>query len=257
MCLILFVLNEHPKYKFILAANRDEFFSRPSYKSDYWSENKNVLGGRDELSKGTWLGINKSGRFIAITNYRDPNFDRENIKSRGEISKDFLLSDMNVHSFISQISNEKKLYNGFNILLSDNGFDSLYHYSNVSDETTNISDGCHGLSNHLLDTNWPKVGTGKNELTKIIKSDSIDVKDLIIMLKDEVIAPDDALPNTGISYDLEKKLSPVFISMKGYGTRCSSAMLIDKNNHLSFLEVSYNENKVVLSEQDFNMQLKS
>ncbi|MCG8305835.1 MAG: NRDE family protein [Cytophagales bacterium] len=257
MCLIILALNKHPRYKLILAANRDEFFNRPTVEADFWEEHKNILAGRDKLSNGTWLGISKSGRFTAITNYRDPGLNRTNTSSRGTLSKNFLLGATNVRSFISQISEEKQNYNGFNILLSDNGLRSLYHYSNISNETTKISDGVHGLSNHLLDTNWPKVATGKKNLGKILEAGSIDLADLIEMLKNETYAPDNALPNTGISFHLEKKLSPVFISMKGYGTRCSTALLLDYDHMLSFREVSYNENKEVISEKNFSFELKS
>jgi len=256
MCLILFAKNKHPQYKLILAANRDEFFERPTLAADFWEDNSNILGGRDRQSMGTWLGMNKNGRFIAITNFRDPKMGQKSAKSRGILSKNFLSTELDVSSFINEVSADKELYNGFNLLMSIDGFKTLFHYSNISDMTTKLKDGIYGLSNHLLDTSWPKVKTGKNKLSEIMKSNAINNKDLIEILKDGEKAPDDLLPDTGISFDLEKKLSPVFISMKGYGTRCSTAMLVNNDNELSFLEVTYNEKREVISEKQYDLMLK-
>ncbi len=257
MCLILFALNQHPQYKLIMAANRDEFFKRPTLDANFWIEKHSILGGRDIQSGGTWLGINKNGRFIAITNFRDPNNEKNNARSRGELSNEFLSQNLDVSTFLSDVSKNKHHYNGFNLLLSDDCFDSMYHYSNISDQSSKIIDGIHGLSNHLLDTPWPKIQSGKNYLSSIIKSESIDMYEIIEILKSNKKAPDNLLPETGISYDLEKKLSPVFISMKGYGTRCSTVVLVNTNNELSFLEVSYDEQKRVIREQKYELQLKS
>lgn len=255
MCLILFALNQHPHYKLIVAANRDEFFNRPTKEAAFWKENNSVLAGRDIQSGGTWLGINKNGRFIAITNFRDPKNEKNKAKSRGELSKSFLTQNNTVSAFLSGVSKIKDQYNGFNLLLSDDNFNSLYHYSNISDKSNLIKNGIHGLSNHLLDSPWPKIQTGRNQFSKIIKSESIDMNDIVALLRNEKEAPDNLLPDTGISHDLEKKLSPVFISMKGYGTRCSTVLLVKTNNEMSFLEVSYNEHRQIISEKKYNLQL--
>ncbi len=136
---------------------------------------------------------------------------------------------------------EKHRYNGFNILLSDDGFDSLYWYSNIGNNHAAVSDGTHGLSNALLDTSWPKVDYGISMLSKTINNSNFQLEDLVALMSDGKVAPDVLLPSTGISLELEKKLSPVFISMKGYGTRCSTAIRLDYDNNLEFLEVSYDE----------------
>lgn len=257
MCLILFAFNQHSKYKLILVANRDEFFNRPTLAADFWPEDNSILGGRDIESKGTWLGINKNGRFIAITNFRDPkNIDPKAI-SRGILSYQYLIQKNDVSTFLKQIRKNRQLYNGFNLLLSDNGFSNMFHYSNITDQTTKIEAGIHGLSNHLLDTEWPKVKIGKNGISGVIRSETIRTSDLIELLIDDQPAPDNMLPKTGISYDLEKKLSPVFISMDGYGTRCTTAILVDKKNKLTFHEVTYDENRHIICEKKYNMKIKS
>jgi uncharacterized protein with NRDE domain len=255
MCLIIFAKNKHPKYKLIIAANRDEFFSRSTLVADFWEEDRSILGGRDVQSGGTWFGINKNGRFIAITNYRDPKNEKKEAKSRGELSKKFLSQNLNVSDFLADVSKDRYKYNGFNLLLSDDNFENLYHYSNVTDVSMKIDDGIHGLSNHLLDSPWPKIQKGKKSLKSILQSDSINSAEIFTMLKNGTEAPDNSLPGTGISYDLEKKLSPVFISLKGYGTRCSTALIVDASGQLSFQEISYNEHKQVISEKKYKLPL--
>lgn len=256
MCLILFTLNEHPKYKLILTANRDEFYNRPSLSADFWTDNTSILGGKDVKSGGTWLGINKNGRFIAITNFRDLRKENKNALSRGDISKDFLNGDLSVSQFIDQLSENRNKYNGFNLLLSDNAFESFYHYSNITNRLEQITKGYHGLSNHLLDTAWPKVESAMHHLQIITKSKEFEINELIEMLTDDQEAPEKLLPSTGISLELERKLSPVFISMKDYGTRCSTAILVTKQNELVFLEVTYDNKKQILAEKQFNLSLK-
>jgi len=256
MCLILFNFKKHSKYKFILAANRDEFFNRDTVFADFWNDNANILGGRDVQSEGTWLGINKNGRFIAITNYRDPQMDKENAKSRGVISKSFLNEKSSTEAFINQLAKEKMHYNGFNILLSADGFKNLYHYSNVSDQLTRVDAGIHGLSNALLDSPWPKVNIGKKSLKEISTKESPSVTELMGILKDRKTAPNSDLPDTGIPFDLEQKLSPLFISLKDYGTRCSSVLLITHENEVGFHEWTYDEHQKVINEASFKTMLK-
>ena len=256
MCLILFALHAHPKYKLVLAANRDEFFNRETQFAHFWDNDKNILAGKDMASGGTWMGMHSKGRFIAITNYRNPEREITNPTSRGSISREFLTYSESTSEFIGRISGIRQQFNGYNLLLSDNSFQNIVHYSNITDKTHIINKGIHGLSNALLDSPWPKVELGKKYLTEAISSPTFQPEDLISILKNRDAAPDHLLPHTGISTDLEKKLSPVFISMKGYGTRCSTALLVDKKNEVSFLEVSYNEQGEVINKIHQQVHIK-
>lgn len=255
MCLILFALHDHPKYPLILAANRDEFYERPTLKADYWTEDHNILGGRDVQSGGTWLGLQKDGRFIAITNYRDGSKTNNPVRSRGKLSKEFLTKNLTVPEFIGGIKKEKDQYGGFNIILSDDGFNSLHHYSNISDQTTKIASGIHGLSNHLLDTPWPKVSSGKKFLKEVVINDPVNEELIIELMQESTKVSERFLPKTGIPSDLEKQLSPLFISMKEYGTRCTTILLVTQDKNVSFVEITYNEHKQAVSRQEFAMQL--
>jgi len=255
MCLILFSFKAHPRYKLILAANRDEFFERPALSADFWPSAPNILGGIDIISNGTWLGISRNGRFAAITNYRDPLAQVNDPISRGKITSQFLQSENISEDFLSEISREKDRYNGFNVLLSDDGFESLHYYSNITDDQRIVPMGVHGLSNAFLDTSWPKVDHGISMFSKTINNANFQLEDLIAIMTDKIIASEDSLPETGISLELERKLSPVFISMKGYGTRCSTAIRLDYDNNLEFLEVSYDESAHPTSSKRYEIQL--
>ena len=116
MCLIVFALNHHPNYKLIFAANRDEFYNRPSTPANYWDDNKNLLAGKDLKEGGTWMGITKQGTFAAITNYRDLHNLKLNAPSRGNLVKDFLINDNSIESFSENLISTGDSYNGFNLL---------------------------------------------------------------------------------------------------------------------------------------------
>ena len=255
MCLILFSYKLHAQYKLILAANRDEFFERPTLSANFWKSNTNILGGVDLISKGTWLGITKNGRFAAITNYRDPSEQVTNPISRGKITSQYLHSERLSEDFLLDISAEKDRYSGFNVLLSDDAFDTLHYYSNKTNKLTTVQAGTHGLSNALLNTPWPKVTFGITRLSATIDNSNFQLEDLIVIMTDRFSAPEESLPKTGISLELERKLSPVFISMKGYGTRCSTAIRMDYDNNLEFIEVSYDEYANPIDKKSFKMKL--
>jgi uncharacterized protein with NRDE domain len=255
MCLILFSFKTHPRYKLVLAANRDEFFERPTLLADFWESDSNILGGIDIISGGTWLGVSKTGRFAAITNYRNPLAQVTQPISRGKITRQFLQSELETEDFLAEISRGKDHYNGFNVLLSDTAFETLHYYSNITNDPANVSQGMHGLSNALLDTSWPKVNHGISMLSQMIDESNFQLEDIISIMTDKNIAPEDSLPKTGISLELERKLSPVFISMKGYGTRCSTVIRVDFDNNLEFLEVSYDEAAHPTSSKRYNIRL--
>jgi uncharacterized protein with NRDE domain len=147
MCLILFAYNVHPSYRLILAANRDEFYERPSAPADFWIKHPKVLAGIDLQEKGTWLGVTKEGKFSAITNYRDPATWKDQAPSRGKLVSRFLTGPLGAGRYLEKISAQASQYNGFNLLLGD--ADELFVYSNRG-EAQRLSAGIYGLSNHLL-----------------------------------------------------------------------------------------------------------
>lgn len=252
MCLILFALNSHPDYKLVLAANRDEFTARPAHISHFWHYYPDVYGGLDLEAGGTWLGINKQGRFTALTNYRDISNISPDAPSRGELTHKFLTHpEMPMKDFGAMLERKGKQYNGFNILWGDFADEKsdLFWYSNYTSETynrtaTKISNGVHGLSNALLDTPWFKTEQGKTMLEDQLNENLDPIflsRAMLNMLRNTVRPADEYLPKTGVSLEWERVLSSMFIATDDgkYGTRCSTVVIIDRKNTVYFSEALY------------------
>ncbi|WP_172369093.1 NRDE family protein [Sporosarcina jiandibaonis] len=238
MCLINFHLQDHPNYKLIVTANRDEFYERPTRPAHFWEDEPNLLAGRDLIQMGTWLGITKSGRVAALTNYRDPAQFGVVKESRGEIIKNFLVKDTSPLDFINELNEKKDYYNGFNIMIGN--AEQLYYYNNINEQIIEIPKGTHGISNHFLNTPWPKVIKGKMMLHEYVMNNRVlDTDELFYILMNAELAEDAVLPKTGIDLELERQLSPIFIRTPNYGTRCSTVLLIDNDNNVTFIERTY------------------
>lgn len=238
MCLILFAYKCHPRYKLIFLANRDEFYQRPSLPLDYWPDAPDILAGRDLEGKGTWMGLTRTGRLAAITNFRAPADHRLNAPSRGLLVSNYLNSRTPAQEYLQMLLAESKNYNGFNLLAGDS--DNLHYFSNQTRTIEKITPGIHGLSNHLLDTPWPKVVTGKKRLETLLNpSGPVNMEDLFTLLADRSMPEEKLLPDTGIGFDWERILAPLFIVSPGYGTRCSSIVLIENSGRIQFAERTY------------------
>ncbi|MFS0821193.1 NRDE family protein [Bacillus sp. 1P02SD] len=235
MCLILFAYQAHPVYKLIVAANRDEFLQRPTAPIHFWEDEPTLLAGRDLEKMGTWMGVTTFGRFAALTNYRDPNEMLEGKQSRGKLVKDALTFNGAIAEYMKQLEKTNSQYPGYNLLVGE--MDNLYYYSNVGKSIEKVKPGIHGLSNHLLDTNWPKVKKGKEGLSTIIKGDNL-VENLLELLQNTDRPHDHFLPKTGVSLEWERILSSLFIQTNGYGTR-SSTVLLMSDKEIQYVERTY------------------
>jgi len=236
MCVIYLAFESHADHPLILLANRDEYYDRPSLAAAFWEDLPEIYGGRDLVGGGTWLGVTRRGRFAAVTNYRDPSAPLGS-RTRGELVADFLKSDVSAATYLEQIQTRSSEYSGYNLLAGQIGENSeLYYYSNREDEIKKLTPGIYGLSNHLLDTPWPKVAKGKSALTASIKTGDISSSSLFAILADETLAGDDELPSTGIPYEAEKAISATFIKTEGYGTRCSTVLKSGRDCAWSFEE---------------------
>ena len=232
-------LNTHVTYPLILLANRDEYYERPSASACFWAETPSVLAGKDLRAGGTWLGITRKGRIGAVTNYRDPASIREDAPSRGRLVSDFLLGQRGPEEYIDKLDREAWKYNGFNLIVGEKG--QYYWYSNRGDGVRCLSAGIYGLSNHLLDTPWPKVVKSKDALAHLLSErEAPSLEELFLILTDDTIAGDEDLPDTGVCLEWERILSPIFIVSPTYGTRSSTVMLIDADNRVTFVEKTFN-----------------
>jgi uncharacterized protein with NRDE domain len=238
MCLILLSYKMNEKYPFILAANRDEFYERPSAPVSVWDDAPDVIAGKDLKSGGTWLGITKKGRLAAVTNYRDPKSFRQKAPSRGWLVKDFLCGREDPHAYIEQIEVKKDRYNGFSVIIGDPS--RLFYFSNRG-YMQELSPGIYGLSNRLLNTPWPKTERGKKALESLLsQTDNPVPEDMFRILSDRLQPDDIELPDTGVGLEWERILSPIFITSSIYGTRSSSVIMIDKRDRVMFIERIFN-----------------
>lgn len=225
MCLILFAYRVHPTYKLIVAANRDEDYNRPTASVHFWDDNPDILAGRDLLQMGTWMGVTTTGRFAALTNYRNPSEITVGKRTRGELVGDFLKGSHEPDRYLRNVKQNKGHYPGFNLLVGDGN--QLFYYSNIEDKIRKLEPGIYGLSNHLLNTKWPKVSKGMTGIEAIISEQQEDFEEkLLTLLQNSEEAQDEALPNTGVSLEWERILSPLFINSEGYGTRSSTIVKI-------------------------------
>jgi len=240
MCLILFAVNVHPRYPLIVIANRDEFHQRATATAHYWQDSPQLFAGRDLARQGTWLGVTNTGRFAALTNYRQANANTPSPHSRGYLVKDFLDSDETADSYLHHCQTQATQYDGFNLLSYVTG-EPLYYYANRENTAVSrVSDGIHGLCNHLLDTPWYKVEQGKYAFSLALAKKTVSIERLFQVLMDTQVCHDEHLPNTGVSLEWERLLSSRFIISEDYGTRSSSIVLIDKNQTINFYERSFN-----------------
>lgn len=235
MCLILFAYRTHPRYRLILAANRDEFYTRPTAPMEEWPDRPGLIAGRDLKQMGTWMGVTTGGRFAAITNFRAPHLSASSAPSRGHLVSDFLADTVTPEAYLKRLAPGADQYNGFNLIVGDGR--QLCYFSNHEGRIRTIEPGIHGLSNHLLDTPWPKVARGTTRLAGVIVKHATPTDEaLLSVLQDLQAAEDASLPDTGVGLTWERVLSPIFIASPGYGTRSSSVLKIDLDGNMDLCE---------------------
>lgn len=233
MCLIVVGWRVHPDYPLIVAANRDEFYVRPTAFADFWAEAPEIVGGRDLEAGGTWLGTTRTGRFAAVTNVREPGAGK-GLHSRGKLTQAFLAGQQTASEYVDQL--EMRDFSGFNLLLGD-GL-SLWYCSNRGAAPRELGPGIYGLSNHLLDSPWPKLVTARLGFAQAIAK-LPDRGPLFDVLADDEIVPDTELPSTGVPLEWERRLSAIFVRSEDYGTRASTVLTLAGDGQITFEERSF------------------
>lgn len=229
MCLIVFAWRCHADYELVLAANRDEFFSRPTAAAGFWAEAPHILAGRDLLKGGTWLGVTRSGRWGALTNVRAAAPTAAAGRSRGLLVSTFLRGTQSPAAYLARVARWGHRFAGFNLLAGDRS--TLAWYSNRSAAWRPLEPGLYGLSNHLLDTPWPKVRRAKARLGALLARPDVAPEQLWELLADRELPPGE-LPATGLDPALERALGSIFVAAPGYGTRCSTLLLMGRDGTL-------------------------
>jgi uncharacterized protein with NRDE domain len=240
MCLIFIALKQHPEYKLIIAANRDEFYQRKTAAAAFWSDHSHVLGGRDLEAGGTWLGVTTSGN--------------PNAPSRGELVSDYLVQNVDPKIYVNDLETKADKYNGFNLLAGDTN--QFYYLSNYASELRHLKNGLYGISNHLLETPWPKVIRGKEKMQRLLAHREFTTQDLFDVLFDDTLAPDTQLPDTGVGLERERMLSAMFIKSANYGTRCSTVITVDNDDNITFIERVYDLNSFQSTSGEFKFQVE-
>lgn len=248
MCLIVFGYRNVPDYYLVMAANRDEFYERPTRSARFWKSNPDLLAGKDLKAGGTWLGIRKNGRFAAITNYRDMNSYDPHAKSRGKLVSGYLKSEDSPKKYLSQLQQNAGEYNGFNLLVGD--LSGFYHYSNRENRINLIKPGIHGISNALLNTAWPKVEESKDKFSTYTHEQKLTESNLFDLLLNKKTWPVQELPETGLTDEMEKAVSACFIQSPDYGTRCSTLIFIKYDGTVRFVERVYEPGTERVSEEN-------
>ncbi len=238
MCILLLALRQRRPYRLILAANREEHYARPAQAAAFWEDAPEVLAGRDLSAGGTWMGITRSGRFAAVTNYRDTPSKRAGRPSRGHLVSAFLTGEETPATYLAGVARSAQRYNGFSLIVGKD--EDWAYYSNREGRVQPLPSGLYGLSNHLLDTPWPKVTRGKQALAALLASEeTLDPQALFAVLADRTVAADAELPDTGFGLERERGLSAQFVTMDDYGTRCSTVVLVDHDGNVDFIERSF------------------
>jgi uncharacterized protein with NRDE domain len=245
MCLILIAWKTHPDYRLVVAANRDELYSRPSAAAHFWPASPQVLAGRDQVAGGTWLGVGRHGRFSALTNYREGGQPMPNAASRGALVADFLTGQANPEHYLAALVPHAADFNGFNLLVGDD--ERLAYYANRSVAPRCLSPGIYGLSNHLLDTPWPKLASAKSAFREALTT--LPAHNLFFeLLADREIVADERLPNTGVALAWERLLSAIFVSSPHYGTRASTLLTLRNDGQTTLIERSFGSDAQVIGE---------
>ncbi len=246
MCLIVLAWKTHRRYPLVLATNRDELHARPSTSLGYWRDKPDVLGGRDVEKGGTWLATNTDGRWAAVTNFRDGDPVSAPSRSRGHLVKSFVGSDLPAERYAASIEQSLPEYAGCNLLIG--GSEGLFYASNrhesaPSSRIQTVAPGIHGLSNHLLDTPWPKVERCKQHMETLLDSEGEAIThSLFELLADRSLANDSELPSTGVSLEREHALSAPLIVADSYGTRASTVLLMDNEGTIEMHERVFGAN---------------
>ena len=233
MCIISLAWQLLADQPLLLLANRDEFYARPTAFADFWADAPEIVGGRDLEAGGTWLGTTRTGRFAAVTNVREPGAGK-GLHSRGKLTQTFLAGQQTASEYVNQL--EMRDFSGFNLLLGDG--QSLWYCSNRGAAPRELGPGIYGLSNHLLDSPWPKLVTARlgfaQAITKLPEREP-----LFDVLADDEIVPDTELPSTGVPLEWERRLSAIFVRSEEYGTRASTVLTLASDGRITFEERSF------------------
>ncbi len=252
MCLAVLAFDAHPHFAVAIVANRDEYHARPCEPAHWWNEG--WLAGRDLKAGGTWLGVNRDGRYALLTNVREPSRNNPAAPSRGSLVPEVLATPGPVAAALESARIGGARHNGFNLLAGTPG--EAAWTSNRAAGVRALVPGLYGLSNAQLDVPWPKLERTRAALARWIGDGDEDVTALFTALADRALAPDAELPSTGVPLDWERRLSAPFILSEAYGTRSSTVLTIDRRGEVRLVERSFDADGNATGEVEHRFRLE-
>jgi len=257
MCLLVLAWQAHPRYRLVVAANRDEFHERPAAPLARWAPPDEILAGRDLRAGGTWLGLDPARRFGVITNFRDLQPPKPGAPSRGELIPQYLRGGASPQQFLSSLAARAADYSGFNLLLADG--DSLWYGCNRARPFARaLRPGVHGLSNEFLDTPWPKLLRVRAGFERWLGEPRGTGAGLFELLGDRTRVTDDAqLPATGVPREWERVLSAPFVLNAEYGTRAATVVLLGYDGSLCVAERRFDPRGQQSAETEFELNARA
>jgi uncharacterized protein with NRDE domain len=251
MCLLAVAWRTNPEMPLGFVGNRDEFHSRPAAPADWWEDEPRILGGRDLEAGGSWLAVSRDGRFAVVTNYREAFSNDSGRRSRGELVVDALTAGDSLRSWAESAADRAEEYGGYNLIVGDGR--ALHFLSNRGPSRFDLAAGVYGLSNHRLDTPWPKVVAVREKLRVLVDRPRLDAESLFDIVADRRPAPDELLPHTGVPLDWERALSAAFIVGAEYGTRASTVVLRGRDGRIELVERRFAPDGSVSGESRFEI----
>ncbi|HTC14955.1 MAG TPA: NRDE family protein [Steroidobacteraceae bacterium] len=254
MCLLVLAWQSHPRYRLVVAANRDEFHDRPAAPLAHWPPPADILAGRDLRANGTWLGVDRQRRFGVVTNFRELQPARTGAPSRGGLIPAYLQGAADPSAFFAALSARAAEYSGFNLLLADQ--QSLWYGSNRATPFARaLAPGVYGLSNELLDTPWPKLERVRTGFRAWLAGADADREELFRLLADRAPAAEGTHTSTGgLPREWARALSAPFVLHPDYGTRCSSVLLLQSDGALSLCERRFDAQGELCGEREFALK---
>jgi len=253
MCLLAFAWRVHPDFPLVLVGNRDEFHNRPAEPAHWWSAPEEILAGKDLQAGGSWLGLSRRGRFAVVTNYREPGVPASGRRSRGDLVVDFVSSSVTAEEWMDELAENRDEYGGFNLVIGDGN--QLHYLTNRSEGQRFLTPGIYGLSNHILDSPWPKVTLARERLRDLLEDTRLSIESLFSIIEDRTRPHDDDLPKTGVPLEWERLLSSAFVVDRRYGTRASTVVVVGAVGEIALAERRFGVDGACTGESRFDLRV--
>lgn len=237
MCLIVVAVGATPRYRLVIAANRDEQHTRPAASAAWWPERPRVLGGRDLLAGGSWLAVDRRGRFAAVTNIRDPERPL-GLRSRGSLVMEYLAGADTADQYAARVVREGVHFGAFNLLVYDGR--ELWLASNRAAAAA-LGAGFHAFSNAPAGVEWPKIASARAGAERLLSRRSPVGRKIAPAFEARLVASLFALlaERDGSSSPEQRHERAHYVVGPIYGTRCSTVVLVDDEGRATFAERSF------------------